>query len=157
MVPTWLTMGRDGYFPVLDEDIPTNSELRLPLESKTSSKNGRSWWIYVMLFLQTGLIVALLVSLHILANRHPSDIACAKQLSPYCEFLNEQLQAGNPSLLTVYLAPYLEDGDLELEEFTELNHLMQPSPYRGYPSPEVEEAWIKLWRGELAGLLKATA
>lgn len=30
--------------------------------------------------------------------------------------------------------------------YTEQNHLMQPSPYRGQPSPEVEEAWIKLWR-----------
>lgn len=61
-------------------------------------------------------------------------------------------QKRNPSLLMVDSAPYLEDGDVELEEFTELNHLMQPSPYRGHPTPEVEEAWIKLWRGELPGL-----
>ncbi|TIC95044.1 hypothetical protein CH35J_008772 [Colletotrichum higginsianum] len=48
-------------------------------------------------------------------------------------------------LLSPY-SPYLESGDLEYEEFTDQNHLMQPSPYRGQPNPEVEEAWIRLWR-----------
>lgn len=47
-------------------------------------------------------------------------------------------------------APYLEDGDLDFEVFTEQNHLMQPSPYRGQPTPEVEEAWLRLWRRKLA-------
>nr|A0A142I736.1 RecName: Full=UstYa family oxidase phomYc'; AltName: Full=Phomopsin biosynthesis cluster protein Yc'a [Diaporthe leptostromiformis]AMR44288.1 DUF3328 protein [Diaporthe leptostromiformis] len=117
-------MDRSGYFPVLDEDIPTKSELRLPLESKTSSRSRR--WLHLVLVLQSVLIISLLASLHILGNRQPSNITCAKQLSPY--------------------SPYLEDGDLELEEFTELNHLMQPSPYRGQPTPEIEEAWVRLWR-----------
>lgn len=26
---------------------------------------------------------------------------------------------------------------------------MQPSPYRGHPTPEIEEAWVRLWRGKL--------
>ena len=44
------------------------------------------------------------------------------------------------------LAPYLEANDLVYDEFTEQNHLMQPSPYRGKPTPQIEEAWIGLWR-----------
>ena len=90
MLPAWLNMGRNDYFPIQDEDLPPKSELRLPLEPKAPPHNR--WWANVMLVLQTGLIIALLVSLHILANRHPSNITCAKQLSPYCEFINEQIQ-----------------------------------------------------------------
>ncbi|KAI8305827.1 hypothetical protein K4K61_005008 [Colletotrichum sp. SAR11_59] len=44
------------------------------------------------------------------------------------------------------LAPYIDSGDMEFVEYTEQNHLMQPSPYRGKPTREVEEAWIRLWR-----------
>lgn len=35
---------------------------------------------------------------------------------------------------------------MEFVEYTEQNHLMQPSPYRGKPTREVEEAWTRLWR-----------
>ncbi|TDZ54060.1 Cyclochlorotine biosynthesis protein O [Colletotrichum trifolii] len=56
----------------------------------------------------------------------PDDLQCARQLSPY--------------------SPYIDSGDLEFVEYTEQNHLMQPSPFRGKPTPEVEEAWIRLWR-----------
>ena len=44
------------------------------------------------------------------------------------------------------IAPYLETDDLRYIEFTDQNHLMQPSPYRGKPTREVEDAWLKLWR-----------
>ncbi|KAK3349067.1 hypothetical protein B0T25DRAFT_623934 [Lasiosphaeria hispida] len=57
---------------------------------------------------------------------YPSDLACARQLSPY--------------------SPYLESEDLRYVEFMAQNHLMQPSPYRGRPTPEIEESWLKLWR-----------
>jgi hypothetical protein len=43
-------------------------------------------------------------------------------------------------------APFLDTGDLQYEEFTDKNHLMQPSIYRGHPTPEIEQAWIDLWR-----------
>lgn len=50
------------------------------------------------------------------------------------------------SLILISTAPYLDSGDLEFAEYTEQNHLMQPSPYRGHPTPAVEDAWIRLWR-----------
>lgn len=50
------------------------------------------------------------------------------------------------SLMVDSIAPYLDSGDLEFEEYTEQNHLMQPSPYRGQPTAAVEDAWIRLWR-----------
>ncbi|KAJ9143375.1 Tat pathway signal sequence [Pleurostoma richardsiae] len=81
-------------------------------------------WLLSFVVAQSLIIIALIV--YITLHWKPSDLACATQLSPY--------------------SPYLESGDLEHEEFTEENHLMQPSPYRGHPTPEVEEAWLKLWR-----------
>ncbi|KAK1973907.1 hypothetical protein LZ30DRAFT_609511 [Colletotrichum cereale] len=80
--------------------------------------------ISCLVVLQSFTIVLLLIYIGIGAK--PNDAACARQLSPY--------------------SPYLESGDLEFEDFTDQNHLMQPSPYRGQPTPEVEEAWIRLWR-----------
>ncbi|KAI0395030.1 hypothetical protein F5Y17DRAFT_457425 [Xylariaceae sp. FL0594] len=50
------------------------------------------------------------------------------------------------ALLLKQPTPYLEDNHLEYVEFTEQNHLMQPSIYRGKPTFEIEDAWIKLWR-----------
>ncbi|KAI9738891.1 MAG: hypothetical protein M1818_005204 [Claussenomyces sp. TS43310] len=52
------------------------------------------------------------------------------------------------ALNNTYSAPYLEDKDVQFVEFTEENHLMQPSPYRGKPTFEIEDAWVKLWRQE---------
>jgi hypothetical protein len=49
-------------------------------------------------------------------------------------------------MLTHNPAPFLETGDLEYDEFTDKNHLMQPSIYRGHPTAEIEQAWIDLWR-----------
>ena len=49
-------------------------------------------------------------------------------------------------MLTQNLAPFLDSGDLVYKEFTDQNHLMQPSIYRGHPTPEVEQAWIDLWK-----------
>jgi hypothetical protein len=43
------------------------------------------------------------------------------------------------------IAPYLESEDLEYEEFFGHNHFMQPSNYRGTPTPEIEEAWQTLY------------
>ncbi|KAK2058041.1 hypothetical protein LY76DRAFT_616784 [Colletotrichum caudatum] len=68
----------------------------------------------------------LLLSSRLWFQGRPTDAACAKQLSPY--------------------SPYFETGNMEFLEYTEENHLMQPSPYRGKPTPEIEEAWIRLWR-----------
>lgn len=79
-------MGKSGYRPVPDEEIPTKSEIRFT-EPKSSS---RTRWPQIILFLQFGIIVALLASLHILANHPPSDIKCAKQLSPYCEMRHHE-------------------------------------------------------------------
>ncbi|OBR08531.1 Tat pathway signal sequence [Colletotrichum higginsianum IMI 349063] len=94
------------------------TELSGPWGSKVPAR------FYYLLVLQSFVIVVLL--LYITIKQRPGDAACARQLSPY--------------------SPYLESGDLEYEEFTDQNHLMQPSPYRGQPNPEVEEAWIRLWR-----------
>ncbi|WDK18393.1 hypothetical protein CGRA01v4_09678 [Colletotrichum graminicola] len=93
------------------------SELSWRLSSKLSANTC------YLLVLQTFVIAALFI--YIIIGK-PSDVVCAAQLSPY--------------------SPYLESGDLEFQEFTEQNHLMQPSPYRGQPTPEIEEAWIRLWR-----------
>ncbi|KAK1957582.1 hypothetical protein LY78DRAFT_707613 [Colletotrichum sublineola] len=71
-------------------------------------------------------ITILLLSGRLWTQERPTDAACAKQLSPY--------------------SPYLETSSMEFLEYTEENHLMQPSPYRGTPTPEIEEAWIRLWR-----------
>ncbi|KAK3400717.1 hypothetical protein B0T20DRAFT_494689 [Sordaria brevicollis] len=79
-----------------------------------------------ILISQVVVITLLAVYAFVVSRKAPSDLACARQLSPY--------------------SPYLETDDLRYVEFTDQNHLMQPSPYRGQPTPEVEEAWIKLWR-----------
>ncbi|KAK3935488.1 hypothetical protein QBC46DRAFT_397389 [Diplogelasinospora grovesii] len=86
----------------------------------------RSLLVHRLLLVFQALAMGILAAYVVFGPRHPSDVACAQQLSPY--------------------SPYIESGDLEYVEFQAQNHLMQPSPYRGHPTREVEEAWLKLWR-----------
>ncbi|KAH0422891.1 hypothetical protein CcaCcLH18_12543 [Colletotrichum camelliae] len=90
-------------------------------------------------------LIIVVLCTRLITGKKPDDLQCARQLSPY--------------------SPYIESGDMEFVEYTEQNHLMQPSPYRGKPTREVEEAWIRLWRvppirfpeDKLAALSKAPA
>ena len=95
------------------------------------------------LFVVQSIVIFLLVT-YLIIHRTPSDIACARKLSPYCE--TNSLSSLERWMLIQDLAPFLDSGDLEYKEFTDENHLMQPSIYRGLPTPEVEQAWIELWR-----------
>ncbi|KAL3304119.1 Tat pathway signal sequence [Colletotrichum asianum] len=71
-------------------------------------------------------LIIVVLCTRLIIGKKPNDLQCARQLSPY--------------------SPYIDSGDMEFVEYTEQNHLMQPSPYRGKPTREVEEAWIRLWR-----------
>ncbi|KAF4887132.1 Cyclochlorotine biosynthesis protein O [Colletotrichum fructicola] len=71
-------------------------------------------------------LIIIVLCTRLIIGKKPDDLQCARQLSPY--------------------SPYIDSGDMEFVEYTEQNHLMQPSPYRGKPTREVEEAWIRLWR-----------
>ena len=43
---------------------------------------------------------------------------------------------------------------VKYEEYTDQNgFLTESSPYEGRPSPELEERWTKLWRGEFHALI----
>lgn len=68
-----------GYVNV--EDLDSTSR---PAKETPTSRLSRM--TYFMLMLQSIMIIALLASLHIIASRVPSDLTCAKQLSPYCEY-----------------------------------------------------------------------
>ncbi|KAH8912447.1 hypothetical protein BR93DRAFT_78799 [Coniochaeta sp. PMI_546] len=94
-----------------------------PIFQLSGERRCLSWSSCDILYSFT--IAVLLVAV-IFLGRNPPDIACARQLSPY--------------------SPYLESGDLEYIEFTDQNHFMQPSIYRGPPSHELEDAWTRLWR-----------
>ena len=102
----------------------------------------RSISVYLLLALQA--IVLFVLVIYVARGQTPTDLACAKQLSPYCKTF---IQNVFPLLIRV-AAPFLESGDLEFQEFTDKNHLMQPSIYRGQPTPEIEAAWISLWRSK---------
>ncbi|KAL2061367.1 hypothetical protein VTL71DRAFT_7640 [Oculimacula yallundae] len=74
-----------------------------------------------------GTFFLLSVLVLILATKvKPTDIQCAKQLSPYSPILEDQG--------VVEYSSY----DLEL-------YFNQPSPYRGIPTPEREALWEDLW------------
>ncbi|EQB43626.1 hypothetical protein CGLO_17715 [Colletotrichum gloeosporioides Cg-14] len=80
----------------------------------------------VVLALVCQSLIIVVLCTRLIIGKNTDDLECARQLSPY--------------------SPYIESGDMEFIEYTEQNHLMQPSPYRGKPTREVEEAWIRLWR-----------
>ncbi|KAK8090451.1 hypothetical protein PG997_005412 [Apiospora hydei] len=105
-----------GANPSLEPYLPEYAQRKSVLESRPI--------VLAVFLIQCILIVAL--SIHAVLGARPSDGRCAVQLSPY--------------------SPYLESGDLGFEDYTEQNHLMQPSPYRGHPTPAVEDAWLRLWR-----------
>ncbi|SMR51932.1 unnamed protein product [Zymoseptoria tritici ST99CH_3D1] len=92
-------------------------------DGRFRSRLGSGWGFPLALLVQSLIIVFLLLYIVLLGSE---DAVCAEQLSPY--------------------SPYFESGTLDHLVYTEQNHLMQPSPYRGQPTPEVEEAWIRLWR-----------
>ncbi|KAK2032533.1 hypothetical protein LX32DRAFT_661192 [Colletotrichum zoysiae] len=49
------------------------------------------------------------------------------------------------SFVIAVLFIYITTGG-KPSDFTDQKHLMQPSPYRGQPTPEIEAAFIRLWR-----------
>ena len=110
--------------------------------SKATYKNHLKSCLCPLLAVQS--IVIFLLVTYLIIHRTPSDIACARKLSPYCR--TNPLTSLERWMLNQDLAPFLDSGDLEYKEFTDKNHLMQPSIYRGLPTPEVEQAWIELWR-----------
>ncbi|KAI4863017.1 hypothetical protein F4820DRAFT_471924 [Hypoxylon rubiginosum] len=109
---------REGLIP----DSETN-----PRQESRAKSLIHHYGIWHLAFVASqSITVAVLIICIMIADQGPSEITCARKLSPY--------------------SPALETGDVEYEEFTDQNHLMQPSPYRGNPTPEIEEAWIRLWR-----------
>jgi hypothetical protein len=81
----------------------------------------------------------------------PSDRQCARTLSAYCtRFSLLYIIASFASLVTVQslltrpsIAPITEA--VEYEWVTLENNINQPSIYRGRPTPELEQAWGRLW------------
>ncbi|KAK3949208.1 hypothetical protein QBC32DRAFT_400402 [Pseudoneurospora amorphoporcata] len=117
------------YDAVEDSENGTPTRCNSPslLWSAGFAKRQGSILLHPAVVISQALIMTLLaVYAIVLTWKGPSDLVCARQLAPY--------------------SPYLETNDLRYVEFTDQNHLMQPSPYRGHPTPEVEEAWVKLWR-----------
>lgn len=130
---------REGLIP----DSETN-----PRQESRAKSLIHHYGIWHLAFVASqSITVAVLIICIMIADQGPSEITCARKLSPYCEV---QLPKGNwwamYRVTDLAAAPALETGDVEYEEFTDQNHLMQPSPYRGNPTPEIEEAWIRLWR-----------
>ncbi|PWI67688.1 hypothetical protein PCL_02609 [Purpureocillium lilacinum] len=121
----WASAAAARYSTVSDdESVATSEPEKLALLIAARRPNIKLWIFTVV---QTVFVVALAVSLHIVASRKPSDLLCAKQLSPY--------------------SPFLETGDVEYTEFTDENGFLQESsPYEGQPSPELEKRWDDLWR-----------
>lgn len=71
---------------------------------------------------------------------HPSDLLCARQLSPYCKSKSRSFSCPCVDLGTkaksLEPAPYFESNDLEYDqEWNMPNAFGQPSPYRGHPTP----------------------
>lgn len=133
------------YNPVLEDESSEKDSFFSDATDRGSNvrhSTSRNICLYFFLALQS--IALFVLVIYVAGHQNPSDISCAKQLSPYCKILIQSSLA--LFMLTRATAPYLESGDLEFQEFTGKNHLMQPSIYRGLPTPEIEEAWIELWR-----------
>ena len=110
--------------------------------SKATYKTRLKLCLWPLFVVQSIVIFILVIDSTI--HQTPSDITCARKLSPYCR--TNPLNFLERLMLIQDLAPFLDSGDLEYKEFTDKNHLMQPSIYRGLPTPETEQAWIELWR-----------
>ncbi|KXT07740.1 hypothetical protein AC579_4701 [Pseudocercospora musae] len=94
-------------------------------ESGKPARHGAGT-VHVLVAIQSATIVFLLLYILLTSRIIDGDAICGAQLSPY--------------------SPFLEANTLQYTTFTEENHLMQPSPYRGQPTPEIETAWRELWR-----------
>ncbi|KAF7186778.1 Cyclochlorotine biosynthesis protein O, partial [Pseudocercospora fuligena] len=105
----------------------------------------RAGTVHVLVAIQSAIIVFLLLYTLLTSRIIDGDAICGAQLSPYCEYttssVNDDIDADDRDV-----APFLEANTLQYTTFTEENHLMQPSPYRGQPTPEIETAWRELWR-----------
>lgn len=79
----WASAAAARYSTVSDdESVATSEPEKLALLIAARRPNIKLWIFTVV---QTVFVVALAVSLHIVASRKPSDLLCAKQLSPYCK------------------------------------------------------------------------
>lgn len=140
------------YDPIDESEngTPTRSNSPSYLWSAGFAKRQRSILSHPAVVISQAVIIALLaIYAFVISRKSPTDLACARQLAPYCKHIICSLSCTmRIEDANTQPAPYLETDDLRYVEFTDQNHLMQPSPYRGHPTPEVEEAWLKLWRSE---------
>ncbi|EME81790.1 uncharacterized protein MYCFIDRAFT_215482 [Pseudocercospora fijiensis CIRAD86] len=99
-------------------------------ESGKPARQHQHWassTVHVLLLaIQSTAIAFLVLYIALSSTPNNSDAVCGAQLSPY--------------------SPYIDTNVLQYTTFTEENHLMQPSPYRGQPTPDIEMAWKELWR-----------
>lgn len=79
--------------------------------------------------------------------RHPSDLECARLLSPYC-MSRTHCQARRINSQDIP-APAIEAGIIEYYDTNFENEFGGKSDYIGPPTPELERRWDDLWGREI--------
>ncbi|KAK8067393.1 hypothetical protein PG997_014140 [Apiospora hydei] len=127
------------------EGFLQSEELDGYARSAISGTNGRRGgsaclrmnWSWV---LQTAMLLSS-STLFILSWYHePSDATCTRRLFPYCAFLDQSLTSGHQRAAPALEAVTYHDETLQGE-------FLQPSPYRGTPTPEIDARWEEIADG----------
>ena len=125
------------YSKVHDDDKAAESTETL-LNSTQKSPIRRSY--YLITFGNILLFLASLTLFILPYTRSVTDSQCVKQLYTWCKSLPTRV--ASPHLMQ-NIAPAFEAIEYHEEDYTGV--FRQSSEFRGKPTPEIDERWVKLW------------
>ena len=135
-----------------DEGLDRGFSLKkYPLVDEYGRRCISPTWTWII---QSAMLACSLTLFILSWSGRPSDETCVRKLFPYCESNNFLLSCNlNPP--RTYIHGYFADGvfdmiapaleAVEYHDETLPGAFLQPSPYRGTPTPDIDARWEKLW------------